>query len=139
MQRGYKRMWSWGLAGVDVCREATRECEVGGLWELLYAERLQENVELGLAGAAVCREATRECGVGGLWELLYGLVLTAGFGVWEWRQALERRGMQVNLEMTKIMVTGGEMENVMQVGRYSCGVCDRGVEPNTFLSGTCGK
>ena len=65
----------------------------------------------------VMEEATRECRVGGLWELLYAddLVLTAEtqeevelmFG--EWRRAVERRGLKVNLEKTKMMVTGGEV------------------------------
>ena len=63
----------------------------------------------------VMEEATRECRVGGLWELLYAddLTLTAEtqeevelmFG--EWRQAMDRRGLKVNLEKTKMMVTGG--------------------------------
>ena len=34
----------------------------------------------------------------------------------EWRQAMEKRGLKVNLEKTKMMVTGGEMEDVLQVG-----------------------
>ena len=50
---------------------------------------------------------------------------------------MARRGLMVNLE--KMMVTGGEMENVVQVGRYPCGVCGRGVGANSVLCGTCGK
>ena len=70
-----------------------------------------------------------ECRVGDPWELLYGddLVLTAEsregvealFG--EWRGAFERSELTVNLEKTKLLVTGGER------GRYPCGVCGRGV------------
>ena len=40
---------------------------------------------------------------------------------------MERRGLKVNLEKTKMMVTEGEMEYVLQVGRYPCGVCGHGV------------
>ena len=33
----------------------------------------------------------------------------------------------------------GEMENVVQVGRYPCEVCGRGVGANSVLCRTCGK
>ena len=63
----------------------------------------------------VMEEAPKECRVGDPWELLYAddLVLTAEshegvealFG--EWRVAFERSGLKVNLEKTKLLVTGG--------------------------------
>ena len=76
----------------------------------------------------VMEEATRECRVGSLWELLYAddlslIAETLGdvdlmFG--EWRLAMERRGLKVNLKMTKMMVTETKMEDVVQVERYLC-------------------
>ena len=51
----------------------------------------------------------------------------------EWRQAVERRGLKVNFEKTKMMVTGGEVGDVVRVGRYPCGVCGRGVGANSVL------
>ena len=39
---------------------------------------------------------------------------------WEWRRAVERRGRKVNLEKTKMMVTGGQVGDVVRVGRYPC-------------------
>ena len=68
------------LLFILVMEEATRECRVGGLWELLYADDL-----------ALTAEAQEEV------ELMFG----------ERRQAVERRGLKVNLEKTKMMVTGG--------------------------------
>ena len=65
-----------------VMEEAIRECRVGGLWELLYVDDL-----------ALTAETQEEV------ELMFG----------EWRQAVERRGLKVNLEKTKMMVTGGEV------------------------------
>ena len=56
----------------------------------------------------------------------------------EWWQAIERRGLNLNLGKTKMMVTGEEMEDVVQVGRYPCAVCCRGVGANSVLWGTCG-
>ena len=52
---------------------------------------------------------------------------------------MERRGLKVNLGKTKMMVTGWEMEDVVQVGSYLCRVCGRGVGVNSVLCGTCGK
>ena len=59
----------------------------------------------------------------------------------EWRQAMERRGLKVNLEKTKMIVTWGgrEMEDVLQVERYPCGGCGRYVGANSVLCRTCGK
>ena len=48
-------------------QEATRECRVGGLWELLYVDDL-----------ALTAETQEEV------ELMFG----------EWRQAVERRGLK---------------------------------------------
>ena len=57
----------------------------------------------------------------------------------EWRQAVERRGLKVILEKTKMMVTGGGWRDVVRVGRYPCGVCGRGVGVNSVLCTACGK
>ena len=57
----------------------------------------------------------------------------------EWRRAVEKRGLKVNLEKTKMLVTGGEVRDVMWVGRYPCGVCGRGVGANSVLCTACGK
>ena len=47
--------------------------------------------------------------------------------------AFERRGLKVNLEKTMLLVMGGERGEVVQVERYPCGVCGRGVEANYIL------
>ena len=57
----------------------------------------------------------------------------------EWRRAVERRGLTVNLEKTKMMVNGGDVGDVLRVGRYPCGVCGCGVRANSFLCTACGK
>ena len=41
--------------------------------------------------------------------------------------------------LEKMQVTGGEMVDVIQVGRYECGVCGRDVGANSVLCGACGK
>ena len=51
---------------------------------------------------------------------------------------MKRKVLKVNLEKSKMMVTGGKLEDVIQVGVYPCEVCDHGVGP-TLLCGTHGK
>ena len=64
--------------------------------------------------------------------LIFQLELMLG----EWRQAMGRRVLKVNLEKTKMMVTEREMDDVLQVWRYPCGVCSHGVA-NSVLCRTC--
>ena len=107
----------------------------------------QGSVPSPLLFIVVMEEATKECRVGDPWELLYAddLVLTAESReevealFVEWRGAFERRGLQVNLEKTKLLVMGGERGVVVQVGRYPCGVCGRGVGVNSILCISCNK
>ena len=92
----------------------------------------------------VMEEATRECRKGDPWELLYAddLVLTADskrevidmFN--NWRGALERRGLKVNISKTKLMVTGKRGE-ILRTGRYPCAVCCEGVGANSILCTVC--
>ena len=92
----------------------------------------------------VIEEATKECGGGSIWELLYAddLVLTAESKeeverkFVDWKQAMARRGMKVNIGKSKIMVTGKRNE-VIRSGRYPCGVCGRGVGQNSILCTAC--
>ena len=53
--------------------------------------------------------------------------------------AFEWRGLKVNLEKTKLLVRRGERGEVLQVGRYPCGVCGQGVGVNSILCISCNK
>ena len=95
----------------------------------------------------VMNEATKECCLGDPWELLYAddLVLTAETKeeverkFTDWKLAMERRGLKVNIGKTKIMVTGKEEVERMQSGRFPCGVCGAGVGANSILCTVCDK
>ena len=86
-------------------------------------------------------EATKNCREGGSWLLLYAddLVLTAttAEGVKqlfrEWKADMEMRGLKVNMEKTRNMITGGVRPEPVQLGRYPCAVCGRGVRVNSVL------
>ena len=55
-----------------------------------------------------------------------------------WMSAMERRGLRVNLNKTKMMVTGKEDE-IIQSSRYPCSLCGSGVGVNSILSTLCDK
>ena len=94
----------------------------------------------------VLEEATKG-GRRGLWEMLYAddLVITAEskeaavrrFNIW--KREMEKRGMRVNMEKTKVMVTGRRPTRRREEGRYPCGVCGRNVRENSVLCTECRK
>ena len=51
---------------------------------------------------------------------------------------MERRGLKVNVEKTKLMVTGKKAENII-CGKFPCGVCGRGVGVNSALCVLCNR
>jgi len=57
----------------------------------------------------------------------------------EWKVAMESKGLKVNMEKTKLMVTGKESRHRVQSGRWSCGCCDKGVGVNSILYIECNK
>jgi len=79
------------------------------------------------------------------WELLYAddLVVTAETEedlikrLNEWKDFVENRGMRVNMNKTKVMISG-EWQKVMQKAvRWPCGVCGRGVGNNSIQCTSC--
>ena len=75
------------------------------------------------------------------WEFLYAddLVLTAEskeevadmFN--RWQEEMEQRGLKINMEKTKLMVTGNKAREGVQSGRQPCGCCERGVGSNSVV------
>ena len=95
----------------------------------------------------VMEEATKEGRVGSPWELLYAddLVLTAETRreveakFERWKEKMQRRGLKVNMEKTKIMVTGKKATERVESGRWPCGCCGRGVGANSIKCTECEK
>ena len=79
----------------------------------------------------VMEEATKLTRGDGPWELLYAddLVLTAEskeevtdmFN--RWKEEMEQSGLKINMEKTKLMVTGNKARERIQSGRWPCGCC----------------
>ena len=88
------------LLFVIVMEAISREFRVALPWELLYADDL-----------AVIAE-TEE-------ELIKRLN--------EWKDNVESKGMRVNMNKTKVMISGGQKVRQKAV-RWPCGVCSKGVD-----------
>jgi len=57
----------------------------------------------------------------------------------EWKDFVENRSMRVNINKTKVMISG-EWQKVMQKAvRWPCGVCGRGVGNNSIQCTSCKK
>jgi len=79
---------------------------------------------------------SRELGVALPWELLYAddLVVIAKIeddlikSLDEWKDSMDNRGMRVNMNKTKVMISGEQQKAV----RWPCGVCSRGIRNNSI-------
>ena len=87
----------------------------------------------------VMQEATKECHRGVPWDMLYAddLIIT-GESKEEverefhlWKAALARRGLKINIDKTKNLVSGKEGVTPLPSGQHPCGVCARGVGVNS--------
>jgi len=148
--------WALRRQGVpELLVKAVMQLYVGSSTRVLAAGGLSDMLEIGVGvhqGSVlspflfnlVLEEAAKGCSRGAPWSMLYAddLVLTAETlaevveEFRRWKMALERRGLKVNLDKTKIMVTGRESVPVRS-GRYPCGVCGRGVGVNSNLCVRC--
>jgi len=57
----------------------------------------------------------------------------------EWRTNVENRGMRVNMNKTKVMISGERQKPVQKAAGWLCGVCDRGVGSNSIQCTSCHK
>jgi len=99
------------LLFVIVMEAISREFMVALPWELLYADDL-----------AVIAE-TEE-------ELIKRLN--------EWKDNVESKGMRVNMNKTKVMISG-ERQVRQKAVRWRCGVCSKGVGSNSLQCISCHK
>jgi len=81
------------------------------------------------------------------WELLYAddLVVRAETEndlikrLYEWKNNVKNRGMRVNMNKTKVMISGQRQKQVQKAVRWPCGVCGRGVGNNSIQCISCEK
>ena len=51
----------------------------------------------------------------------------------EWKSNVENRGMRVNMNKTKVMISGERQKQVQKAARWPCGVCGRGVNSTSMM------
>ena len=56
-----------------------------------------------------------------------------------WKETIEIRGHRINLDKTLLMESGASGAEPVQLGRYPCGVCGRGVGVNSILCTQCDR
>ena len=95
----------------------------------------------------VMEAVSREFRVAVLWELLYAddLVVIAETEedlirrLNECKNNVENRGMRVNMNKTKVVISGEHQKPVQKAARWPCGVCGKGVGSNSIKCTSCHK
>jgi len=57
----------------------------------------------------------------------------------EWKNNVENRGMRVNMNETKVMISAERQKPVQKAARWPCGVYGRGVGSNSIHCTSCHK
>ena len=57
----------------------------------------------------------------------------------EWKDFVENRGMRVNMNKTKVMISGERQKVMQKAVKWPCGVCGRGVGNNSIQCTSCQK
>jgi len=57
----------------------------------------------------------------------------------EWKCNVENRGMRVNMNKTKVVISGEFHKPVQKAAGWTCGVCGRGVGSNLIQCTSCNK
>ena len=52
----------------------------------------------------------------------------------EWKDNVENRGMRINMNKTKVMISGERQKQVQKAVRWPYGVCGRGAVSYTHLT-----
>ena len=57
----------------------------------------------------------------------------------EWKENVESKGMRVNMNKTKVMMSGERQMVRQKAARWPCGVCNKGVGSNSLQCTRCQK
>ena len=57
----------------------------------------------------------------------------------ERKDNVENKGMRVNINKTKVMISGQQQKVTQRAVRWPCGVCGRGVGNNSIQCASCQK
>ena len=93
----------------------------------------------------VLEALSREFRTGTPWELLYAddLVIIAESEeelrskLSKWKQAMEAKGLRVNVGKTNVMFSGNNLNSLKDSGKYPCSTCRKGVGNNSIFCSGC--
>ena len=54
-----------------------------------------------------------------------------------WKSKIKKMGLQMNMEKTKMMVSGLDFDRLKKFGKGPCGVCQKGAGSNAISCGGC--
>ena len=57
----------------------------------------------------------------------------------EWKENVESKGMRVNMNKTKVMISGERQKVRQKAVRWPCGVCSKGAGSNSLRCTSCRK
>ena len=91
----------------------------------------------------VMEAVSREFTVALPWKLLYADDLVTAETedlikrLNEWKNNVENRGVRVNMNKTKVMISGERQKPLQKAARWPCNVCSRGVGSNSIQCTSC--
>jgi len=59
--------------------------------------------------------------------------------LYEWKDNVENSGMRVNMNKSKVMISGERQKITQKAVRWPCGVCGRGIGNNSIQCASCQK
>ena len=146
-KKGLSEVMVWAV--MSLYNGAKTRVRVGSAYSEEFAVKVgvhQGSVLLPLLFAIVVNAITESARRGVVNELLYAddLVLMSETmedlkeRFWNWKNAFQSKGLQVNTRKTKLMVSGSEGE-LFKSKIDPCGVCGRRVMANSVLYTKCGN
>ena len=54
-----------------------------------------------------------------------------------WKAGMESKGLRVNMQKTKVIISGANLYTLKDSGEQPCGVCRKGVSVNSILCTGC--
>ena len=55
----------------------------------------------------------------------------------DWKSKFDEKGLRVNVDKTKVMISGRNLNTLKKSGKFPCGVCFSGVGSNSIFCTSC--
>ena len=65
-------------------------------------------------------------------DITAGIAIMTHYITFEWKENVESKGMRVNMNKTKVMISAERQMVRQKAARWPCGVCNKGVGSNSL-------